>query len=148
MLQETSISEWRACALMGLARDSWRHRPQRAKADKAMSQGIVKLAHERRHPGCYWRIGELIRAEGTAVNDKRVYRLYRLADLAVRKHRGRKRLKLERTPLHRCEAINQAWSMDFVSNSLAHGRQIKCLTIIDDFSHECVDIAVDCHHHL
>jgi putative transposase len=33
--------------------------------------------------------------------------------------------------------------MDFVSDSLANGRRIKCLTVADDFSHECVDIAVD-----
>lgn len=142
MLQETSISERRACALVGLARDSWRCPPQRAQADEAMSQKIVELAHERRRFG-YRRIGDLIRAEGTTINDKRVYRLYRLADLAVRKRRSRKRLKLERVPLHRCEAINDVWSLDFVSDCLANGRRIKCLTISDDFSHECVDIAVD-----
>ena len=33
--------------------------------------------------------------------------------------------------------------MDFVSDSLANGRRIKCLTVADDFSHECVEIAVD-----
>jgi putative transposase len=142
MLQETSISERRACALVGLARDSWRHPPQRAKSDHDMSERIKRLAHERRRFG-YRRIGDLLRADGTAVNDKRVYRLYRLADLAVRKRRGKKRLKLERVPLHRCVAINEVWSMDFVSDSLANGRRIKCLTITDDFSHECVDIAVD-----
>ena len=107
-----------------------------------MSQKIVELAHERR-PFGYRRIGDLIRAEGTAIYDKRVYRLYRLADLAVRKRRSRKRLKLERVPLHRCEAINGVWSLEFVGDCLANGRRIKCLTISDDFSHECVDIGVD-----
>jgi putative transposase len=142
MLQATEISERRACALVGLARDSWRHPPKRADADRSMSERIVELAHERRRFG-YRRIGDLIRAEGTAVNDKRVYRLYRLADLAVRKRRGKKRLKLERVPLHECQTLNEVWSMDFVSDCLASGRRIKCLTITDDFSHECVDIAVD-----
>jgi transposase InsO family protein len=40
-------------------------------------------------------------------------------------------------------AVNEVWSMDFVSDSLANGRRLKCLTVADDFSHECVDIAVD-----
>ena len=71
-----------------------------------MSARIVELAHERRRFG-YRRIGDMIRAEGTSINDKRVYRLYRLADLAVRKRRGKKRLKLERVPLHRCTAVNE-----------------------------------------
>jgi putative transposase len=107
-----------------------------------MSERLKALALERRRFG-YRRIGDLIRADGAPINDKRVYRLYRLADLAVRKRRSKKRLKLERVPLHRCETINEVRSMDFVSDSLANGRRIKCLTITDDFSHECVDIAVD-----
>ena len=107
-----------------------------------MSGRIVELAHERRRFG-YRRIGDLLRAEGTPINDKRVYRLYRLADLAVRKRRGKKRLKLERVPLHECRTVNEVWSLDFVSDCLANGRRIKCLTLTDDFSHECVDIAVD-----
>ncbi len=142
MLKATSISERRACALVGLSRDSWRHPPQRAQHDLATSQRIVELAHERRRFG-YRRIGDLLRAAGNKINDKRVYRLYRLADLSVRKRRGKQRLKLERVPLHECRSINEVWSMDFVSDSLASGRRIKCLTVTDDFSHECVDIAVD-----
>ena len=142
MLKATSISERCACALVGLSRDSWRHPPQRAQHDQATSQRIVELAHERRRFG-YRRIGDLLRAAGTRINDKRVYRLYKLADLSVRKRRGKQRLKLERVPLHECQTINEVWSMDFVSDSLASGRRIKCLTVTDDFSHECVDIAVD-----
>ncbi|SIR80732.1 putative transposase [Pseudacidovorax sp. RU35E] len=107
-----------------------------------MSQRIVELAHERRRFG-YRRIGDLLRAAGTKINDKRVYRLYKLADLSVRTRRGKQRLKLERVPLHECQSVNEVWSMDFVSDSLASGRRIKCLTVTDDFSHECVDIAVD-----
>ncbi len=50
---------------------------------------------------------------------------------------------MERTPLNIAQRINEVWSMDFVSDSLAGGRRIKCLTVADDFSHECVEIAVD-----
>lgn len=116
MLEETSISERRACALVGLSRDSWRHPPQRAQHDQATSQRIVELAHERRRFG-YRRIGDLLRAAGTKINYKRVYRLYKLADLSVRKRRGKQRLKLERGPLHECQDINEVWSMDFVSDT-------------------------------
>lgn len=77
-----------------------------------MSQRITKLAHERRR-FVHRRIADLLR--GAEVNDKRVYWPYRLGDLAVRKRRGSKRLKLERVPLNRCEAINEAWSMDCVT---------------------------------
>ncbi len=33
--------------------------------------------------------------------------------------------------------------MDFVSDSLVNGRRLKLLTVADDFSHECIDVAVD-----
>jgi putative transposase len=46
-------------------------------------------------------------------------------------------------PLQLARAVNQVWSMDFVSDSLANGRRIKCLTVADDFSHECVQIGID-----
>ena len=46
-------------------------------------------------------------------------------------------------PLLQPQAVNQVWSLDFVMDSLASGRRIKCLTVVDDFSRECVDIAVD-----
>jgi putative transposase len=35
------------------------------------------------------------------------------------------------------------WSMDFVSDALSNGHRFKCLTVADDFSHECVDITAD-----
>ena len=51
--------------------------------------------------------------------------------------------KHERVPLQLATRVNQVWSMDFVSDSLSNGRRLKYLTVADDFSHECVDIAVD-----
>ena len=77
------------------------------------------------------------------VNHKRVYRLYRDANLAVRRRKKAKRPLNERVPLQLAQTVNEVWSMDFVSDSLSNGRRIKCLTVADDFSHECVDIAVD-----
>ena len=142
MMQATKISQRRACALVGLSRDSVRNPPAKPAKDQSLRQRIVQLAHERRRFG-YRRIADMLRADGEVVNDKRVYRLYRAEDLAVRKRRGKKRLKLERMPLHVCSAINEVWSLDFVSDSLANGRRLKCLAITDDYSHECVDLAVD-----
>jgi hypothetical protein len=51
---------------------------------------------------------DLLRAAGTKINDKRVYPLYKLADLSVRKRRGKQRLKLERVPLHECRAAGES----------------------------------------
>ena len=102
----------------------------------------MDIARARRRFG-YWRIHDLLRPELPQVNHKRVYRLYRDANLAVRRRKKAKRPLNERVPLLLAQTVNEVWSMDFVSDSLSNGRRIKCLTVADDFSHECVDIAVD-----
>jgi putative transposase len=77
------------------------------------------------------------------VNRKRVYRLYREAGLAVRR-RKRKRIGLfERKPLPKPTAANVSWSMDFVADGLIGGRRLRCLTIVDDCTRECLAIEVD-----
>jgi putative transposase len=61
----------------------------------------------------------------------------------VRRRKKVRRPASERVPLQLAQNVNEVWSMDFVSDSLANGRRIKFLTVADDFSHECVDISVD-----
>jgi len=61
----------------------------------------------------------------------------------VRKRRKVKRPTGVRQPLAASQHVNVTWSADFVMDALANGRRIKCLTVVDDFSCECVDIAVD-----
>ena len=141
MIELLDISERRACSYAGLSRTSYRE-PPRTDAQPELSARIVELAHERRRFG-YRRIHDLLTREGHAVNHKRVWRLYRVNDLAVRKRRKAKRISNERKPLLRPTAVNQVWSLDFVMDALANGRRIKCLTVVDDFSRECVDIAMD-----
>jgi len=41
------------------------------------------------------------------------------------------------------DAVNQRWSMDFVSDQLAIGRCYRVLNIVDDFSREYVLKVVD-----
>ena len=103
---------------------------------------IVEIAQVRRRFG-YRRIHDLLRPQFPSVNHKRVYRLYTAANLAVRKRKKVRRAAAERVPLQLATTVNEVWSMDFVSDSLANGRRLKCLTVAVDFSHECVDIAVD-----
>lgn len=54
-----------------------------------------------------------------------------------------KRLPNERVLLQIARKVNDVWSVDFVSDSLSNSRRMKCLTVDDDFSHVCIDIAVD-----
>nr|WP_323002633.1 IS3 family transposase [Denitromonas sp.] len=140
MLAQCRISERRACALVGLSRDAWRHPPCVDEQTKVLIARIREVAHQRRRFG-YRRIHDMLRSDFPCTNHKKVYRLYREQNLSVRK-RSKKRLRGERRPLLAATRLNEVWSMDFVSDALASGRRLKCLSVADDFSHECIDIAV------
>lgn len=141
MQEDTDISQRRACRLVGLSRSALCYHSNKQQDDQALSERLVTLANERRRFG-YRRLHALLRREGITVNHKRVYRLYHEAGLAVRKRKRRKGIAVEREPLYLPRTPNQVWSMDFVMDALAHGRRIKTLTIVDDFTKESLDIAV------
>jgi len=111
-------------------------------ANEALKVRIVDLVHARRRFG-YRRIHDLLRREGVRANHKRVYRLYRESALSVRKPRRRKLVLVDRQVLSAASRPNEIWSIDFVMDALSNGRRIKCLTVVDDFTRECLDIAVD-----
>jgi putative transposase len=142
MVDQYQLSERRACRLVGLSRDSYRNPPEVDAKTQALSAAIIDLAHVRRRFG-YRRLHDLLRPQYPGVNHKRIYRLYTEAKLTVKKRKKVKRPISERMPLQLAQKVNEVWSMDFVSDCLSSGRRIKCLTVADDFSHECVHIGVD-----
>lgn len=102
---------------------------------------LVELAHERHRFG-YRRPHALVEREGIQANHKRVHRLYRGAGLAVRRRR-RHGVMIEREQLSLPSAPNEASSIDFVMDAPSNSRRLKCLTIVNDFTKESVDIVVD-----
>jgi len=98
MQSQTAISERQACALVGIYRSTLRYQSRLPDQDKALSSRIVELAQERRRFG-YRRIHALLRREGVEVNHKRVYRLYRAAELTVKRRKRRKGVMVPREPL-------------------------------------------------
>jgi putative transposase len=142
MQESTKISERRACQLVGLSRTVLHYASKAQPENEQLQARLVELAGERRRFG-YRRLHALVRREGVSVNHKRLYRLYSDAGLTVRRRKKRHGVAVERQALELPSGPNDVWSMDFVSDALASGRRIKVLTIVDDFSKESVDLAVD-----
>lgn len=133
------ISQRRACRLIGISESSCRYVSVRQ--DGPLVERLRELAQERSRFG-YKRLHVLLRREGIVVNLKRVHRLYRREGLMV-KRRRRKRVALPRAPMALPARPNERWSMDFVRDTLADGRAIRALNIVDDFTRECRAIEVD-----
>ncbi len=139
MCGATGLSQHRACRLTALSLSTCRYEAQRPASDVHLSGRITELALERRRFG-YRRIWQLLGREGVHVIYKRIYRIYHLNGLSVKRRRRRKGLATERFPLMRPDVPNLNWSMDFVMDALATDRRINCLTCVDDFTKECLTI--------
>jgi putative transposase len=94
----------------------------------------------------YKRIHVLLRREGWLVNHKRVYRIYREEGLNLRAKRPkRRRSAAQRVQRPPATFVNESWSMDFVTDSLFNGHRFRALTVVDNFSRECLAIEVGQH---
>ena len=138
---EKGYSQRRACGLVGMEPKTFRYASRRPD-DTEVRQRLRVLAAERRRFG-YRRLHILLAREGIRLNHKKLFRLYRQEKLGVRKRGGRKRALGTRSPMVLPGAPNQRWSLDFVSDALNSGCRFRVLTVVDDFTRECLGLVVD-----
>ncbi len=135
------ISERHAAKLVQLAISTLRYRSRKV-FDEVLCRRLRELAATHVRYG-YRRLTVLLRREGWHVNAKRIYRLYREAELIVRSKQRRKIARRQRVATAVAARANQCWSMDFVSDRFADGRPFRILTVIDQFTRECVALQAD-----
>ena len=110
-----------------------------------MTEAIIRLASQYGRYG-YRRVTVLLRNEGWLVNHKRIERIWRQEGLKVpskQPKRGRLWLNDGSCVRLRAEHKNHVWSYDFVHDRTANGRPIKILTLIDEYTRECLSLLVD-----
>ena len=115
----------------------------RPREDRAVRLRIREIAETRVRYGMP-RIHTLLRREGWLINHKKTHRIYCEEGLNLRRKRPRRRV----AAAHRVEqpvltTINECISMDFVADQLFSGQRIRALTVVDNFSRECLAITVD-----
>ena len=139
------VSERRACQVLGQARSTQRHRPIHTEDEDALTRSIILLASRYGRYG-YRRITALLKHAGWRVNHKRVERIWREQGLKVpQKQAKRRRLWLNDGSCVRLRPCwpNHVWSYDFVADRTWDGRPLKVLTVLDEYSRECLAIEVE-----
>jgi putative transposase len=138
--EQWRFSERRACRLARLSRavNRYKRRPDR---NKELRRELRSLAER------YPRLGSpmlymMLRNRGYIVNHKRIERLYREEKLALRR-RKRRKLRVVRQELQRATRPMERLALDFMSDALVTGRKLRVLTIVDEFSKESPDLAVE-----
>lgn len=138
------VSERRACQVLKQPRSSQRREPEVTDDEARLVERMVALAKKYGRYG-YRRIGELLRREGFEVNHKRIERLWRQEGLKVparQPKRGRLWLNDGSCVRLRATHRNHVWSYDFMAARTRDGRPLRLLTMIDEYTRECLALVV------
>lgn len=142
--KQLEVSERRACRVMDQPRSSQRYQSHRRDDQRELVNRMLGLV--KRHPRYgYRRIWALLREEGFAINRKRVHRLWRKEGLKVpvKQHKKRRLGKSENGIMHhQSRHRDHVWAWDFVHDRTEDGRALKWLSIVDEYTRECLALEV------
>lgn len=139
------MSERRACRAIGQNRSSQRYRPLDDEEEKRLIQEMLALVGKHPRFG-YRRIWVLLRKAGWTVNRKRIYRLWRQEGLKVpqKQHKKRRLGHSDNSCVRRkAEHKDHVWTWDFVHDRTTDGRPLKWLSIVDEYTRECLALEVE-----
>jgi transposase InsO family protein len=136
---EAGYAKRRACRLAGISRTAATYEPKRVDEDKKLIARIKELAYRHRRYG-YRRLSYLLEQEGSQVNHKRVYRLWKMEGLSLKKRPRRKKVMQPKSEMKRAEYPNQVWTYDFMDDMTEKGHQVRILNVVDEYSRECLSI--------
>ena len=139
--QARGRSRRRACALLSVARSALGYQSRLAAKEAPILQAMQTFAGQYPRAGYRTMMIFLARQDHVLKAD-RAYRLWRQAGLQVPRRRPRRRVATRRPRPLPPTAINHVWAYDFVFDTCADGRPLTCLTVIDEFTRECLAIDV------
>jgi len=134
-------SQRRACLLLSVARSTLGYESRLAVKDAPVKAAMHRLAADYPRFG-YRRINVFLGREGQIMSADRACRIWSQEGLQVPRKRKRRRASSHRPRPQAPTMINDVWSYDFVFDACANGQQLKCLTVVDEFSRESLAIDV------
>lgn len=135
------LSKRRACALLRTARSGLRYASRRDVSDAPAIARMREIAAQYPRYG-YRFVRIFLEREGLRMSADRAYRLWRRAALQVPRKRPRRRIATKRPRPTPPTGPNHVWAIDFVHDHCANGQKLKCLTVVDEWTRECLAIDV------
>jgi putative transposase len=143
--EKLAVSERRACEVLGQPRSTQRYAVHEDEFEKRLVKRMLELVREHPRFG-YRRITALLQQESWKVNRKRIYRLWVAEGLKVPRKVRKKRAVGTKTGgcvRRQAEYKNHVWTWDFIFDRTANGRSVKILSIVDEFTRECLALTVN-----
>jgi len=123
-------SERKSCQLVQINRTTYRYK-RKPKNDNLIKEKIEKILENNSMYGLSM-IHLKLRQDKILINHKRTERIYKEMDLALKQRKRRKKVTSEeRTTVEHSEKPGKVWAMDFIHDSVAEGKRLKVLTVID-----------------
>lgn len=139
-----AVSERRACTVSGQPRSTQRYAAKASDDEAALLADMARLVGENPRRGCRY-ISKVLREEGWEVNYKRVHRLWKREGYKVPVKRRKKRAvghDANACDKRTATRKDDVWTWDFVHDRLVDGRAVKCLTLVDEYTRECLALTV------
>ena len=140
-VQTRGLSRRRACALLSVARSTIGYVSRLAAKDAPVVTAMRTLAGQYPRFG-YRMVMPFLARQQHVMSADRAYRLWRQAGLQVPRRRPRRRVATSRPRPLPATGVNHVWAYDFIFDSCANGQTLKCLTVIDEYTRECLAIDV------
>jgi transposase InsO family protein len=142
LLKERGLSERQVCRLLGLNRSTIQYRPRPDKNAQLRAQ-LRAFADKKRRRGSVKAWNWLVR-QGNRIGRNRVHRLWKQEHLQVKRRSRKKRPPPDKAGSVPLVALHpgHVWSYDFLFDTTVNGTKLKILTVGDDFTRECLSIAV------
>lgn len=143
MVSQHQLSVQRSCRCVGLSRSAYYQVPDHWMVrDAGIISALAELVEGRPSRG-FWKCYKVLRRRGYRWNHKRVYRVYKLMKLNLRRPAKRRLPKRHRVELYVPRLPDSVWSADFMSDALLNGRRFRTFNVVDDFNREALQIEID-----
>lgn len=138
---QRGLSQRHACGLLDISRSTLGYQLRLPQKDAPVIEAMKALSAQYPRYG-YRRIRIFLLRQGHELGWHRTHRLWRQAGLQLPRRRPRRRIAGSRPRPLPASGANFIWAYDFVFDATAGGQQIKCLTVVDEFTRECLAIDV------
>lgn len=138
---DRGLSQRRACALLSVPRSTLGYISRLTAKDAPVRAVMQRLSGQYPRYG-YRRIQVFLEREGFVMSEQRCHRIWRQSGLQVPQKRPRRRVRSNQPRPVVPRGPNQVWAYDFVFDGCANGQKLKCLTVVDEYTRECLAIDV------
>ena len=139
----SGLTTSRACEALGFSRATYYRKPRDwRQADSAVIDALNEQLRRSPRSG-FWKCYRRMRLRGYSFNHKRVYRVYCLMGLNLKRRTKRVLPKRIAKPLEVLPTSNHQWALDFMHDTLYCGKRFRTLNVLDEGTRECLAIEVD-----